>query len=107
MSASKVSGQIVDRQSKTGVVGALVIVLKPNVTTAEFIEKQQRDMALSSVRSGGGGEFELPDPLPAGQTYSLIVVARRYVDKVMEGAVRIGADAQPETRLTPIRLDRE
>lgn len=106
MVTSKVSGRIVDRKTKEGVTGALIIVLKPGVSTADFIKQQKREMALSSVRSAADGRFELPDPLPTGASYSVIVVARDYADTVLEEAVRIGASASTETKLTPIRLDR-
>lgn len=104
---SKLSGQIVDRESKKGVGDALVIVLKPGIRTAEFVERQQRDMALTSTRTQRDGRFELPDLLPAGHLYSLIVVARGYADQILEEAVRIAPNARPETKLTPIRLDRD
>ena len=106
MATSKVSGRIVDRKTKDGIADALIIVLKPGVSTAEFVKQQKREMALSSVRSNQDGRFELPDPLPAGLAYSVIVVARDYADTVLEEAVRIGVDAPAETKLTPIRLDR-
>jgi hypothetical protein len=105
-STSKVSGRLVDRRTKGGVADALVIILKPGVSTAEFVQKQQRDMALTSTRSDSDGQFVFPDPLPAGQSYSLIVVARGYADEVLEDGVRIAEDAAPEVRLMPIRLDR-
>lgn len=104
---SKLSGQIVDRESKQGVADALVIILKPGISTAEFVKKQQRDMALTSTRTQRDGRFELSELLPVGHSYSLIVVARGYVDEILEEAVRIAPNARPETKLTPIRLDRD
>jgi hypothetical protein len=104
---SRVSGRIVDRETKQGINEALIIVLKPGVSTADFIRRQERAMALTSGRSGRDGRFELPDALPAGGTYSLIVVARGYVDMVVEDGLRIAANAGPETKLVPLRLDRE
>jgi hypothetical protein len=104
---SRVSGRIVDRETKQGINEALIIVLKPGVSTADFIRQQERAMALTSGRSDRDGRFDLPDALPAGGQYSLIVVARGYADAVIEDGLRIATNAGPETKLVPIRLDRE
>lgn len=104
---SMVRGRIVDRATKNGIGEALVIVLKPGVSTADFIRQQDRDMALTSARTDRSGQFRLAEPLPAGGKYSLIVVARGYVDQVLEEGLRIAANAGNTTELVPIRLDRE
>lgn len=103
---SIVSGRIIDGDSKDGIGEALIIVLRPGVSTAEFISKQERSMALTSARTDPDGRFRLSDALPAGR-YSLIVVARGYVDEVLEEGLRVAANAGSETKLIPIRLDRE
>lgn len=104
---SLVRGRILDRDNKNGVGDALIIILKPGVSTAEFIREQKRDMALTSARTDRYGNFQLGDALPSGDNYSVIVVARGYVDKVLEEGLRIAANAEQTTELAPIRLERE
>lgn len=105
MTTSKVSGRIVDRKTKAGIAEALIIVLRPGVSTAEFARQQKREMALSSTRSDKDGRFALPDPLPGGATYSIVVVAKNYKQALLDESVRIGEDPAPEIKLVPIRLD--
>jgi hypothetical protein len=104
---SQVSGQIVDARTGRGIAEALVIALRPGVQTKEFIDKQEKEMAYTSTRTDAQGRFSLPDQLPKGQAYGLIVVARGYDDLAIDSALRIGPSAPEQAQLNPIPLQPE
>jgi serine protease Do len=103
---SEISGQVVDQASGQGIGNALVIVLKPGISVQQFAAVQSKDMAVTSVRSAGDGSFTLPQQLPKGQAYSLVVVAQGFADLAVDGALRIGPDAPENARISPIPLTR-
>jgi serine protease Do len=104
---TEISGQVVDSQTGRGIAGALVIALKPGVKVKEFIQRQQRDMTFTSVQTDRNGAFTLPQQLPKGQAYSLVVVARGYRDMAIESALRIPANAPERAQVNPISLQPE
>ncbi len=101
---TEVSGQVIDRETSRGVREALVIALKPGVRTADFIKKQDRDMAYTSTKTDRNGRFTLPDQLPKGQAYGLVVVARGYDDMAIESALRISPHAPEKAQIHPIPM---
>jgi S1-C subfamily serine protease len=103
---SEISGQVVDQANGQGIGNALVIVLKPGVSVQQFAAVQSKDMAVTSARSNPDGSFTLPQQLPKGQAYSLVVVAQGYGELAVDGALRIGPDAPENARISPIPLAR-
>ena len=104
---TEISGQIVDPVSRRGIPDALVIALRPDVGVQDFVREQRREMAYTSARTDRNGRFTLPQQLPKGQAYGLIVVARGYRDLAIESALRVSAHAPEHAQLNPIPLQRE
>jgi serine protease Do len=104
---TEISGQVVDQATGRGINDALVIALRPTVRVQDFVQQQRREMAFSSARTDAAGKFTLPQQLPKGQAYGLVVVARGYRDLAIEGALRISAQAPEQAQLSPIPLTRE
>jgi hypothetical protein len=104
---TEVSGQIVDQKTGRGIPEALVIALKPGVSVQEFLRKQSKSQAFTSVRTDGRGKFTFPRQLPKGQAYGLVVVARGYRDLVVEGALRVAANMPEQAQMNPIPLPRQ
>lgn len=103
---SAISGQIVDESTGRGIAGATVVVLKPNVSVQQYIQKQSPQMVFTSTETDLQGNFTLPVQLPKGQAYSMIVVAQGYRGLAIESALRIGRDAPENAQLNPIGLQR-
>ncbi|MEM7131473.1 MAG: serine protease [Chloroflexota bacterium] len=103
----QISGQVIDRDTNRGINDALVIVLKPGIRTSDFIKKQEREMALTSTKTKRAGRFTLPDQLPKGQAYGLVVVARGYQDMAIESALRISPQAPEKAQIHPVPMVRE
>ncbi len=104
---TEVSGQVVDARTNRGIPEALVIVLKPGVMAQQFVQTQRKDMAFTTARTDREGKFTLPQQLPKGQAYGLVVVARGYRDLAIEGALRITANAPEHAQINPIPLQAE
>lgn len=104
---TEVSGQVIDRETNRGIRDALVIALNPGVRTSDFIKKQDRSMAFTSTKTDRNGRFTLPDQLPKGQSYGLVVVARGYDDMAIESALRISQHAPEQAQIHPIPMVQE
>ena len=105
-SDSEVSGTVVDGRSGRGIEGALVIVLKPNASLRRFLQNRDEYYVQTSTETGTGGRFTLPDQLPKGQSYSLVVAARGYEPITVDGALRIGPTAPEHADLGDIEMER-
>ncbi len=103
---SEISGHVVDQASGQGIGNALVIVLKPGISVQQFAAVQSKEMAVTSVRSNPDGSFTLPQQLPKGQAYGLVVVAQGFAELAVDDALRIGPDAPENARISPIPLTR-
>jgi S1-C subfamily serine protease len=89
------------------IAGALVIALKPGVKVSEFIQRKQRDITFTSVQTDSNGAFTLPQQLPKGPAYGLVVVARGYRDLAIESGLRVPANAPERAQVNPITLQPE
>lgn len=106
-SDTEVGGRIIDSRRRRGISNALVIALKPNVRVMDFVKVQNKSMAYTSARTARDGSFTFPEQLPKGAAYSLVVVARGYKDVVVEGGLRIGANAPEKAQINPIGMQKE
>lgn len=102
-SDTQISGRIVTQRGQ-GINGALVIALKPGVRAADFVKTQSPDLAVTSTKTNRNGSFTFPKQLQKGSAYGLVVVARGYRDVVIEGALRIGANAPEKAEISPLAM---
>ena len=101
---SQVAGQLVDERTKRGIAGGLVIVLKPGVSTKDFLRTQKKEMTFTSARTDEQGKFAFPKQLPKGNAYGLVLVARGYQDLAVDGALRVTARAPEHAQIPPIAM---
>ncbi len=106
-SDSEVSGEIVDEQTGRGIDGALVIVLKPGASMRRFLQSREERYVESSTETKSDGSFTLPDQLPKGESYSLVVAARGYEPITVDGALRIGPTAPEHAEIGKIPMTRD
>ena len=104
-SDSEVSGRIVDSRTGRGIAGALVIVLKPRVAVRSFLSTRSESDVQSSTESLADGQFKLPEQLPKGQAYGLVVAAKGFNPLTVEGALRIGPGAPEQAIVGDIELE--
>ncbi len=103
---TQILGAVVDEQTGRGIPGVKLLVLKPGVSVAEFVQNQKRSMVAAMGETGRDGTFTLADQLPKGAAYGLLVVADGWKDLMIDGALRLDARAPERAKLSPIQLKR-
>ena len=103
-SDSEIEGRVVDGRTGRPITGALVIALKPSTSMRSFLKSRREDDVQSSTESNSKGEFTLPDQLPKGMAYGLVVAARGYEPLTVEGALRVGPGAPEHANIGEIEL---
>jgi len=103
-SDSEIEGRVVDGRTGRPIAGALVIALKPSTNMRSFLRSRQEEDVQSSTESNSKGEFTLPDQLPKGMAYGLVVAARGYEPLTVEGALRVGPGAPEHANIGEIEL---
>jgi len=95
----EIYGRITDADTGKGIPGAVFIVLKPGITIDSF--NWSDDEVYTYAQADRNGNYELPDPLVRGETYSMLVGAQGYVP-VAEDGVTVPTDTE-----SPYQLDVE
>ena len=103
-SDSEIKGRIVDSRTGRPIAGALVIALKPTTRIRSFLKTRNEKDVQSSAESNSNGDFTLPDQLPKGMAYGLVVAARGYDPLTVEGALRVGPGAPEHADVGEIEL---
>jgi hypothetical protein len=106
-SDSEITGKIVDASTGRGIANALVIALKPNVAMRKFLSSRSERDVQSSTESRDDGSFKLPDQLPKGNAYSMVIAARGYRPLTVEHALRVSAGAPEHADIGEIQLERD
>ena len=104
-SDSEVSGRLVDSRTGRPIDGGLVIVLKPRVNLRSFLQSRREEDVQSTTESGRDRKFTIPEQLPNGQAYGLLVAARGFRPLTVAGALRIGPGAPEEASVGDLELD--
>ncbi|WP_162273944.1 trypsin-like peptidase domain-containing protein [Mariniblastus fucicola] len=106
-SDSEISGRVVDGESGRGIDGALVIVLKPRVEMRQFLSSRRESDVQSSTETDREGSFQLPEQLPKGNAYSMVIAARGFKPLTVEHALRVSAGAPEHANIGDIELERD
>lgn len=104
---AEISGQVVDNRTGRGISNALVIVLHPRASLRKFLENRSENDVQTSTETDASGNFTLPEQLPKGKSYSLIVAARGYEPITVEGALRVGPTAPEHADIGQIEMQRD
>lgn len=103
-----VEGRVVDARTAAGIGRAVVIVLRPEVSTQEWI--QARSEATEALLQGAtltaeDGTFTIPD-LERGMSYTVMITAEGYEPAVFEKGLQILPTDPTLTRVEEVRLER-
>lgn len=82
-SGVQIQGRILDAETRQGVSGVMVIVIKGTVITKEFTWDMSEVVELAITDSLG--QFQLKRLLPRNETYNMMVVARGYLPLSTDG----------------------
>jgi hypothetical protein len=103
-SDTEISGAVVNAENGRPVNDALVMVLKPGESVRGFLRTQDKSAVLTSTETDRDGSFKLPDQLPKGIAYGLVVAARGFMPVAVEGALRVGPDAPEHADIGTVEL---
>lgn len=100
------SGQIVDADTQRGIAGALILVLKPDVTIEDFEEADDVEPLIAALGTAdSAGKYLTAPGLERGITYTLLVGQKAYQRRELE--LDLEANDPDVTKLKPIALKKK
>ena len=89
----QIIGTILDADTKRAISGALFLALVPGTDVQEFLADPQDSQIYASGTADRQGRFSLDQPLPRGESYTLVAVAKGY-QPALEEDVAIESDVE-------------
>lgn len=89
-------GTVVDADTRRGVRGAQVFIMKPGVSATQAAADDQvtRSEIIASAVTDANGLYQTDVSLPVGRAYSAIIIASGYRPIIADDAVNLPADAE-------------
>lgn len=97
-----VQGNVVDADTRRGVQGAQVFIMKPGVSASQAAADDQvtRSEIIAQAVTDGNGLYQTDVALPVGRAYSVIIIARGYRPIVADDGINI-----PQNAPNPFTVD--
>ncbi len=86
-------GQIVDADTGDGVPNAAILILKPGTSLDDITQNNLQSLTIAAGITDGGGFYITAPPIPAGDTYTVVVLADGYQARGFEGGLEISANS--------------
>ncbi len=95
-------GNIVDADTRRGVEGAQVFIMKPGLSASDAAADDQvtRSEIIAQAISDANGFYQTDVALPVGRAYSAIIIARGYRPIVADDGIEI-----PQNATNPFSVD--
>lgn len=89
-------GNVVDADTKRGIEGAQVFVMRPGLSATQAAADDQvtRSEIIAQAVSDGNGFYQTDVALPVGRAYSVIVIASGYRPIVADDGINLPANAE-------------
>ena len=87
-----ISTTIVDAANDRPIPGAMLMVLRPGVSSREVDMNRLDDQVIAWGRANADGDIHLKQPVPSPGTYTVVVVARGYQPLLGDAALQLGPD---------------
>lgn len=96
------TGNVVDADTRRGVQGAQVFIMKPGISATQAAADDQvtRSEIIASALSDANGLYQTDVALPVGRAYSVIIIARGYRPIVADDGINI-----PQNATNPFTVD--
>jgi serine protease Do len=94
------AGQVVDADTGRGIAEIYLAVLKPGYDPDAWVNDPQNDQVFSFTQTDQRGNFQMPDSLPRGQKYGLIVGNKNIGYPSTTGTLTIKSDAPDTVKLS-------
>lgn len=90
------TGNIVDADTRRGISGAQVFIMKPGLSATDAAADDQvtRSEIIASAVSDNNGTYQTDVAIPVGQTYSVIIIASGYRPIVADDGIDIPQGAE-------------
>ncbi len=97
-----VQGNIVNADTRRGIQGAQVFIIKPGLSASEAAADDQvtRSEVIATAVSDANGLYQTDAALPVGRTYSVIIIANGFRPVVADDGIQIPSGAQ-----NPFKVD--
>ena len=103
-----IQGRVVDARTGVGIGGAVVIVLRPGVTSRQWQESRGTEGADDAMQSAAiadsAGAYEIPG-LQRGRSYTVMVTAEGHDPAIFEGGLEITPADPALTRMQSVPLE--
>jgi len=90
-----ISTTVVDALNLHPIPGALLLVLRPDVSSDEVDMNRLNDQVIAWGRANAEGEVHLKHPVPQPGRYTVVVVARGYQTLTGDDALQLDEDTAP------------
>jgi Zn-dependent metalloprotease len=89
-------GTVVDADTRRGVQGAQVFIMKPGLSATQAAEDDQvtRSEIIASAVTDGNGFYQTDVSLPVGRAYSAIIIASGYRPIIADDGVALPSNAE-------------
>ncbi|OQY86082.1 MAG: hypothetical protein B6D41_13715, partial [Chloroflexi bacterium UTCFX4] len=97
-----VQGNIVNADTRRGIQGAQIFIMKPGLSASEAAADDQvtRSEVIATAVSDANGLYQTDAALPVGRTYSVIIIANGFRPVVADDGIQIPSGAQ-----NPFKVD--
>lgn len=97
-------GKIVDADTQKGIANAALLVLKPGTSLDDVTQDNLDSVTVAAGLTDSDGFYISAPPIPAGETYTIIVLATGYQARGFEDALEIAADSPELLNIEDIPL---
>lgn len=104
-----IQGKVTSADTGRGIAGAQLIILRPGVSASQAAADNaiSASEVLTKAVTDGQGIYRSDEPVPRGQTYSVIIIAGGYRSVVADNAMNVPASAgNPHTVNATMRRGR-
>jgi hypothetical protein len=99
-------GQIVDADTEEGIANAAILILKPGTTLDDISQDNLQSLTVAAALTDGEGFYITAPPIPAGDTYTVVVLANGYQARGFEDGLEISDDSPDLVNIDPIPLSK-
>lgn len=99
-------GQIVDADTEKGIPNAAILILRPGTSLDDVTQNNLDSLTIAAGLTDTDGFYITAPPIPAGETYTVVVVANGYQARGFEDALELTDDSPDLINLETIPLSK-
>lgn len=99
-------GQIVDADTEEGVENAAILVLQPGTKLDDVTQDNLESLTVAGALTDADGFYISAPPIPAGETYTVVILADGYQARGFEDGLELTADSADLINLDPIPISK-